>query len=74
MDAVKDGINTTMEGHFNMLSYLSWGTLEARACGEKIFDVKKLKSITSYPDCAQSHPIVGRFWRVFEAYTEEEKS
>lgn len=36
--------------------------------------MERLKSITSYPYCANDAPIVGRFWRVFEGWTEEQKS
>ena len=45
-----------------------------RACGSKEIDVARLKSITSYPHCDASHEIVGRFWRVFESFSHEERS
>ena len=65
-----------MGGQKNMkiLAYSSWDGIEERACGEKIFNVEKFKSITSYPYCSNDHPIVGRFWRVFESLTEHEKA
>lgn len=74
MEAIKSGINSTLDGKINTLGYLRWEQIEVRACGEKIFDIEKLRSITSYPECEDTHPIVARFWRVFESYTEEEKS
>lgn len=36
--------------------------------------MERLKSITTYPNCGADHEIVARFWRVFEAWTHEERS
>ena len=36
--------------------------------------MEALKSITSYPNCSNDHEIIGRFWRVFESFTHEERS
>lgn len=62
-----------MDNNSYILALFSWQVIEGRACGEKKLDVEKLKSITTYPQCEENHRIVARFWRVFEAFTEEEK-
>ena len=72
MKALFSGIKAAMQGITEPLSLLTWETLESRACGAKIFDVEKFKSITSF-DCDDDHAIVGRFWRVFESMSEAEK-
>lgn len=56
------------------ISYLTPDAIEVRACGAKVIEVDKLKQITIYPNCAADHEIVGRFWRVFEAFTPSERS
>ena len=56
------------------LSYLTPAAIEIRASGPKVIEVEALKAITSYPNCGADHPIVDRFWRVFEAFTPEERS
>ena len=47
------------------LRLLDWEHLESRVCGEKTVDVDKLKSITRYQNCTESHAVIKRFWRVF---------
>lgn len=74
MQALQGGINTVFDNKLGILSFLDWESVEIRACGEKTIDVSRLKSITSYPNCGNDHAIVGRFWRVFEAFSEEEKA
>lgn len=48
--------------------------MEVRACGEKTIQPEQLRAITSYPYCEESHEIVGRFWRVFEEFTPDERA
>ena len=55
------------------MAYLRWDSIEARACGEKVFDTEKFKLITTFPRNDNDHPIVDRFWRVFESFSEIEK-
>jgi len=74
MKAVREGVEAVLQGHSLVLGYLSWESLEARACGEKVFDTEKLRSITTFPNCANDHPIVGRFWRTFESFSEIQKA
>ena len=45
-----------------------------RACGEKTIQVERLRAITTYPNCSGEHEIVGRFWRVFEGFSAEERA
>jgi len=61
-------------GKLNLISYLTPEAIEIRACGAKEIDIDRLKSITSYPNCGSDHEIVGRFWRVFEGFTHEQRS
>ena len=57
-----------------MLCYLTPAAVEVRACGEKTIDVERLRRHTTYPNCAESHEIVARFWRVFTEFTPEERA
>lgn len=74
MNAIISGVKIAMQDNLEALVYLTWEGIEARASGEKIFDVEKLRSITEYPNCEETHEIVARFWRVFEAMSELEKA
>ena len=56
------------------MAYLTPAAIEIRACGEKTISVERFKSITTYPNCASDHEIVGRFWRVFEEFQPEERA
>ena len=62
------------KGGLGLISYLTPDAIEVRACGSKEIDVERLKSITTYPHCGADHEIVGRFWRVFESFSHEERS
>ena len=73
MQALREGINIVFNNKLSVLSFLNWEQVEIRACGAKTINVDDLKSITSFPNCSDDHAIVGRFWRVFEAFSEEEK-
>ena len=70
---MRAGLDIVFQGKINILSLFNWEQVENRACGEKEIDVARLKTITSFPNCSSDHAIVGRFWRVFEAFSEEEK-
>lgn len=73
LSALRGGMSQVMRGGVEALALVPWHQLEARACGAKVFDLEKFKSITSFQDCESSHPIIARFWRVFESLSEEEK-
>ena len=67
-------MNTVFLGKLDLISYLTPVAIEIRACGEKTISVERLKAITTYPNCSNDHEIVGRFWRVFEAFSSEERA
>jgi len=67
-------MKAAMRGNNFWLALLSWEAIEARACGLKVFDVEKFKEMTHFSYMEGDHPLVARFWRVFEAFTEEEKA
>mmetsp|Transcript_21015 Transcript_21015/g.28271 ORF Transcript_21015/g.28271 Transcript_21015/m.28271 type:complete len:102 (+) Transcript_21015:4997-5302(+) len=56
-----------------MISYLTAESVEVRACGSKEVSVERLKSITSYNNCSDSHEVVQRFWRVFESLSHAQR-
>ena len=62
------------KGHLGSISYLTHQAIEVRACGPKTIDVERLRSITTYPNCGADHEIVGRFWRVFEGMSHQERA
>jgi len=72
--AIQSGLDQVFSGNLGLISYLTPDAIEARACGPKEIDMDRLKSISSYPNCGNDHEIVSRFWRVFEAWTHEERS
>jgi len=61
-------------GKLGLISYLTAEAIEIRACGSKEINIDMLKSITSYSNCGPTHEVVERFWRVFEAFTHEQRS
>ena len=72
--AIQEGLNVVFQGNLDLISYLTPAAIEIRACGEKTISVERLKAITTYPNCSNDHEIVGRFWRVFESYTYDERA
>ena len=71
---MRSGLEAAMRKKNYWLALLSWETIESRACGLKIFDVEKLREMTHFSSMEADHALVARFWRVFEAFTEEEKA
>lgn len=74
VEYIREGFLKVIENRTNILDFLDWETFEARCTGDKKISIDRLKSITSYPNCPNDHEIVGRFWRMFEAWTDEERS
>ena len=62
------------QGKLGLISYLTADAIEIRACGSKEVSIERLKSITSYSSCGESHEVVQRFWRIFESFTHEQRS
>ena len=73
-EAVREGMNTVFGQEIGALSYLTYSALEIRASGPKVIEVESLKSVSIYSCCSEDHPLIERFWRVFEAFTPEERS
>lgn len=71
--AIQQGIDKVFMGNLGSICYLTPDAVEARACGAKEIDMDRLKSITVYSSCDENHELVQRFWRVFEAWTHEER-
>ena len=46
MKAIKEGINFIIPD--DILFFMTWQEIELRATGEKVIDIAKLKSITTY--------------------------
>ena len=44
MDVIREGVNNTIP--ISTLKLLTWSEIESRACGDKIIEIEKLKSIT----------------------------
>ena len=74
MEALKEGMNAVLSGQMSKFTILNWIAIEKRICGDKVIDIDRLKSITTFPNCQNDHPIVERFWRVFESFDDEERS
>lgn len=72
--AIQNGIDTVFQGKLGLISYLTAEAIEVRACGSKEISIERLKSITSYSNCGESHELVQRFWRIFEGFTHEQRS
>jgi E3 ubiquitin-protein ligase HERC2 len=72
MDAMKEGFEIVFP--MSILTILNWRDVEERVRGPSEISVAALKSITEYSSCSADNEYVKRFWRVFEEFTNEEKS
>ena len=72
--AVREGFLQVIERKEEILDLLTWEALESRCTGEKHISSERLKTITTFPNNDASHPIVARFWRVFESWSDVERS
>ena len=64
-----------MENKTDILDFLDWETFETRCTGEKTISIERLKSITVWEGSASADSdIASRFWRVFEAFNDSERS
>ena len=70
---IREGFLQVMQNKTEILDFLDWQTFERRCTGEKTINLDRLKSITEWPNNNTEHAIVGRFWRVFEAFNEAER-
>ena len=57
---------------------MGWRELEQRVCGEPRIDLELLKSITKYDGEYRrqgvAHPVIERFWKVMEGFSETERA
>ena len=74
VEAIREGFLQVIQNKEDILDFCDWETMESRCTGEKTVSIERLKSITSYPNCSADHEIVGRFWRVFETFSDEESA
>lgn len=72
MKAIKLGIGLVFPS-FLMRMY-TWKELEYKVCGKPSIDLHHLRAITKYSGCSEEDETVKRFWRVLEAFSDEEKS
>ena len=72
--AIREGFLIVIKGKTSILELSNWQTMESRCTGDKHISEERLKSITSYPNCEKTHQIVDRFWRVFESFSDVERS
>ena len=72
MQAMREGFELVFP--MSILSILNWRDVEERIRGPSEISVATLKSITEYSNCSAENEYVKRFWRVFEEFTNEEKS
>jgi len=74
VDAIREGFLKVLENKHSIIDLMTWEAFEMRCTGEKHISMERLKTITTFPNNAQDHQIVGRFWRVFEAWSDVERS
>lgn len=54
--AIMEGIDFVIP--LDLLKLFTWEELETRACGDKIIEVEKLKNITTYYGCSETHDMI----------------
>ena len=72
--AVREGFLTVIDQKTEILDFISWSSLEVRCTGKKEVSVERLKSITTLPNYGSDHRVIERFWRVFEGFTNVERT
>lgn len=71
VEALINGIAKTFDKSF--LRMVSWKYFEHRVVGLTEVSVERLKEITSYRNCSDSHEVIKRFWQVLESFSNEDK-
>ena len=72
MQAMREGFEIVFPMSF--ISILNWKEVEERVRGPSEISVEALKSITDYDCCSHDNEHIVRFWRVFEDFTNEQRS
>jgi hypothetical protein len=70
MKWLKEGIKEVID--IDILTFLNWDEIEKRACGGDI-ETSVLKSITEYSECNEEGNLIKWFWKMFDAFTQEER-
>jgi hypothetical protein len=60
VQALIDGIDKTFDKKF--LRMVSWKYLEYRVVGMNEISIERLKELTAYRHCSETHEVVKRFW------------
>lgn len=66
-----DGIDKTFDKKF--LRIINWKYLEYKVVGSNEISVERLKEITSYRNCSETHDVIKRFWQVLDNFSNEDK-
>jgi len=74
VEAIREGFLQVIDNKTEILDFLDWETFESRVSGEKKISVDRLKAITTFPNNGADHEIIARFWRVFESFSDEERT
>lgn len=57
-----------------MLRILSWKDLEYKVVGREKIDIERLKEITTYRNCTETHETIKKYWKIMNVMTNEEKT
>lgn len=71
VEALVAGIHKTFDMKF--LRIMNWKYLEYKVVGINEISVQRLKEITAYRNCSETHEVVKRFWAVLESLPNEDK-
>jgi E3 ubiquitin-protein ligase HERC2 len=71
VQALLKGIGKTFDQKF--LRMVSWKYLEHRVVGLNEISIERLKEITAYRNCSETHEVIKRFWQVLESFSNDEK-
>jgi len=71
VEALTAGMDKTFDRRF--LRMMNWKFLEYKIVGMNEVSVERLKQITSYRHCSETHEVVKRYWQVMEGFSNDEK-
>ena len=72
MQAIRKGFEIIFPT--SVMGILTWKEIEYRIIGPTEIDIEQLKKLTYYSCCDENNEYVERFWRVFDGFTQEERS
>ena len=72
VEAIREGFQCIFPSF--SLCIFSWIEVERRVVGPSTISTDTLKSITDYSNCSPDNEFVKRFWRVFDKFTDSQKS